>query len=139
MSTGLANCWRRNFELRLGQRCSHGSDRGAHVEPALGRTLGARATLWSNCAWYHEVPACGAMHGATLNQGDPMQHVYGLNIPSNLSDLVEPKSCALLVYDMQVGICRQIADGKRVVERCVVALAAARRAGMRVVFTRHLS
>jgi nicotinamidase-related amidase len=68
-----------------------------------------------------------------------MQHVYGLNIPTSLADLVEPKSCALLVYDMQVGICRQIADGNRVVERCAAALAAARRAGMRVVFTRHLS
>ena len=68
-----------------------------------------------------------------------MQHAYGLTIPTRLSDLVEPKSCALLVYDMQVGICRQIADGNRVVERCVAALAAARRAGMRVVFTRHLS
>ena len=68
-----------------------------------------------------------------------MQHAYGLNIPTNLADLVDPKSCALLVYDMQVGICRQIADGNRVIERCVVALAAARRAGMRVVFTRHLS
>jgi nicotinamidase-related amidase len=68
-----------------------------------------------------------------------MQHVHGLNIPSSLSDLIEPKSCALLIYDMQVGICRQIADGKRVVERCAAALAAARRAGMRVVFTRHLS
>ena len=68
-----------------------------------------------------------------------MQHAYGLTIPTRLSDLVEPKSCALLVYDMQVGICRQIADGNRVVERCVAALAAARRVGMRVVFTRHLS
>jgi len=68
-----------------------------------------------------------------------MQHVYGLNIPSSLSDLIEPKSCALLIYDMQVGICRQITDGNRVVERCAAALAAARRAGMRVVFTRHLS
>src|SRR5258707_8250931 len=79
------------------------------------------------------------MHGATLSQGDPMKHAYGLNIPTSLSDQVEPKSCALLVYDMQVGICRQIADGNRVVERCAAALAAARRAGMRVVFTRHLS
>jgi nicotinamidase-related amidase len=46
---------------------------------------------------------------------------------------------ALLVYDMQVGICGQIRDGARIVERCAAALAAARRCGMRVVFTRHLS
>jgi len=68
-----------------------------------------------------------------------MKHIHGLNIPTNLADLVDPKCCALLVYDMQVGICRQIADGNRVTERCAAALAAARRAGMRVVFTRHLS
>jgi len=46
---------------------------------------------------------------------------------------------ALLIYDMQVGIRSQIAGGERVVERCGVALSAARRSGMRVVFTRHLS
>jgi nicotinamidase-related amidase len=68
-----------------------------------------------------------------------MQHIFGLNIPTTLSDLIEPKSCALLVYDMQVGIRSQIADGDRVVERCAAALAAARSAGMRVVFSRHLS
>jgi nicotinamidase-related amidase len=46
---------------------------------------------------------------------------------------------ALLVYDMQVGIVRQIADGARVVAQVERALAAARGAGMRVFFTRHMS
>jgi nicotinamidase-related amidase len=40
---------------------------------------------------------------------------------------------------MQVGIRTQIASGDRIAQRCAVALSAARRAGMRVVFTRHLS
>jgi nicotinamidase-related amidase len=40
---------------------------------------------------------------------------------------------------MQVGIRSQIAGGDRIAERCAVALSAARRARMRVVFTRHLS
>lgn len=68
-----------------------------------------------------------------------MKRVNDLNVPTELADLCDPKSTALLVYDMQVGICSQIADGDRIVERCLAALSAARRAGMRVVFTRHLS
>jgi nicotinamidase-related amidase len=68
-----------------------------------------------------------------------MKQFHGLAIPTAIEELCEPQRTALLVYDMQVGICSQIREGARVVERCAVALAAARRAGMRVVFTRHLS
>src|SRR5258705_13649252 len=68
-----------------------------------------------------------------------MKHVSGLSVPVELADLCDRKSSALLIYDMQVGICSQIAGRDQVVERCAAALAAARRAGMRVVFTRHLS
>jgi nicotinamidase-related amidase len=68
-----------------------------------------------------------------------MKHANDLPIPVELSDLCGPNSTALLVYDMQVGICTQIAGADRVLERCAVALSAARRGGMRVVFTRHLS
>jgi nicotinamidase-related amidase len=68
-----------------------------------------------------------------------MKHANDLSIPVELADLCDRKSTALLIYDMQVGIRGQIADGDRVVQRCAVALSAARRAGMRVVFTRHLS
>jgi nicotinamidase-related amidase len=68
-----------------------------------------------------------------------VKQFHGLSIPSALDELCEPRRTALLVYDMQVGICSQIREGARVVERCAVALAAARHAGMRVVFTRHLS
>ncbi|MBZ9885151.1 cysteine hydrolase [Mesorhizobium sp. CA10] len=46
---------------------------------------------------------------------------------------------ALVVYDMQVGICRQIEGAAAIVERTGTALEAARSAGMRVAFTRHLS
>ena len=68
-----------------------------------------------------------------------MKQIRGLSIPSGLEELCEPRRTALLVYDMQIGICSQIREGARIIERCAVALAAARRAGMRVVFTRHLS
>ncbi len=68
-----------------------------------------------------------------------MNKIRGLSIPSALDELCKPRRTALLVYDMQIGICSQIREGARIVERCAVALAAARRAGMRIVFTRHLS
>jgi nicotinamidase-related amidase len=68
-----------------------------------------------------------------------MKHANDLSIPVELADLCDRKSTTLLIYDMQVGIRSQIAGGERVVERCGVALSAARRSGMRVVFTRHLS
>jgi nicotinamidase-related amidase len=68
-----------------------------------------------------------------------VKQIHGLSIPATLEELCDPRHTALLVYDMQVGVCSQIREGTRVLERCNVALAAARRAGMRVVFTRHLS
>ena len=68
-----------------------------------------------------------------------MKRFNGLSIPTALEDLCNPRSTALLVYDMQVGICNQIREGDRVVKRCAAALTAAREAGMRVAFTRHLS
>lgn len=62
-----------------------------------------------------------------------------MSVPTALEDLCEPRRTALLVYDMQAGICTQISEGARITTRCAKALDAARRAGMRVVFTRHLS
>jgi len=46
---------------------------------------------------------------------------------------------ALIVYDMQVGILRQLKDGAAVVQRVLQVIHAARRAGLRIIFTRHLS
>jgi nicotinamidase-related amidase len=46
---------------------------------------------------------------------------------------------ALLVYDMQVGILKQLPDGTAVITRVVRVLEAAREAGLRVIFTRHMS
>ena len=68
-----------------------------------------------------------------------METAFGLPVPRTLEDLSNPADMALLVYDMQVGIVRQIADGARVVERVQRALSAARDGGMRVFFTRHMS
>lgn len=63
----------------------------------------------------------------------------GIEIPAGLADLCDVGRMALLVYDMQVGICRQVAGASAIVERTGVVLEAARSAGMRVAFTRHLS
>jgi biuret amidohydrolase len=60
-------------------------------------------------------------------------------VPRSLDDLCDPRRTALVVYDMQMGICSQVADSEVIVARCITAVAAARAAGMRVAFTRHLS
>src|ERR1700749_1726033 len=46
---------------------------------------------------------------------------------------------ALLVYDMQRGIAKQISDADRVIAACKTAIDAARRAGMRIAYTKHMS
>jgi nicotinamidase-related amidase len=63
----------------------------------------------------------------------------GIVIPAALGEWCDPRTMALLVYDMQIGICRQISDAPTIIERVGSALEAARSAGMRVAFTRHLS
>lgn len=68
-----------------------------------------------------------------------MKHIHGLNIPTSLNELCDPQHMALLVYDMQVRIVSQVASSGRIVEQCSRVLAATRGAGIRTVFTRHLS
>jgi nicotinamidase-related amidase len=68
-----------------------------------------------------------------------MQHAFGLDIPQTLEDICDPTRLALVVYDMQVGIVKQIENGKQITDRVVQVLAAARKAGVRVFFTRHMS
>jgi nicotinamidase-related amidase len=46
---------------------------------------------------------------------------------------------ALLVYDMQVGVVSQLADGPQVIGQVSRVLEAARRAGLRIFFTRHMT
>jgi len=68
-----------------------------------------------------------------------MQRAFGLTIRQTLEDVCDPASLALVVYDMQVGIVSQIAHGPQITERVVQVLEAARKAGIRVFFTRHMS
>jgi biuret amidohydrolase len=68
-----------------------------------------------------------------------MQQAFGIKIPQTLEDLCNPSSMALVVYDMQVGIVKQITNGRPITDRVLQVLQAARRAGIRVIFTRHMS
>jgi nicotinamidase-related amidase len=67
-----------------------------------------------------------------------MKNGFGLEIPVTLAELCDPQRCALLIYDMQVGIVPQIATGADVLKGCVSLVAAARAAGVRTFFTRHV-
>jgi biuret amidohydrolase len=68
-----------------------------------------------------------------------MQRAFGLRIPQTLEDVCDPTRLALVVYDMQVGIVRQIENGSEITARVLEVLRAAREAGIRVLFTRHMS
>ena len=68
-----------------------------------------------------------------------MHHAYGLAIPETLADACDPDRTALVVYDMQVGILRQMQGAEEIITRVGDVLAAARDANMRVFFLRHLS
>jgi len=67
-----------------------------------------------------------------------MQRAYGLTIPETLEEACDPARMALLVYDMQVGILGQIPDAALTANVARV-LDAARSAGVRVLYSRHLS
>jgi hypothetical protein len=68
-----------------------------------------------------------------------MKAAYGVEIPENLPELLNPKRCALIVYDMQTGIVQQIPNGAAITARVQQVLELARTAGLRVFYTRHLS
>lgn len=79
------------------------------------------------------------MTGRPVPRAPALQTAFGLTIARTLADVCNPREMALLVYDMQVGIVRQVREGAAVVARVCEVLAVARASGMRVLFTRHLS
>ena len=58
-----------------------------------------------------------------------MEHTHGLIIPTTLQDVCHPQRMALLVYDMQVGICSQIKTASQIIARISGLLAVARSRG----------
>lgn len=59
-------------------------------------------------------------------KGNDLKTVYGVEIPGSFEELVDPKRCALIVYDMQAGIVRQIEDGSTIIGRVKQVLDVAR-------------
>jgi biuret amidohydrolase len=68
-----------------------------------------------------------------------MDERHGLVVPHSLDEACVPEHLALLVYDMQVGVLRQIADRDRVLRQVLTVLEAARAAEVRTVFCRHIT
>jgi biuret amidohydrolase len=68
-----------------------------------------------------------------------VEKILGLEIPQTLEEACDPQKLALLVYDMQVGILRQLEEPAAIIARVLETLEAARAAGVRIFFLRHLS
>jgi nicotinamidase-related amidase len=68
-----------------------------------------------------------------------MKTAHGVSIPQTLEEVCDPQRIALLVYDMQVGILTQLANPNEITRQVLKVLTAARNAGVRVFFSRHLS
>jgi nicotinamidase-related amidase len=68
-----------------------------------------------------------------------VERAHGLDVPQTLEDACDPQRLALIVYDMQVGILRQLKNSGPIKTAVIEVLQAAREAGVRVFFLRHLS
>jgi biuret amidohydrolase len=68
-----------------------------------------------------------------------MEKVFGLEIPENLEEACELNRTALVIYDMQAGIFSQLSNGSEITSQVVKVLHAAREAGLRIFFMRHMS
>ena len=68
-----------------------------------------------------------------------MKKLNNLTIPISLADAVNPNHTALIVYDMQVGILRQLQGGDEIIQKVGEVLQIARENQLRTYFLRHLS
>jgi nicotinamidase-related amidase len=68
-----------------------------------------------------------------------VQRIFGLNIPQTLAEMCDPHTMAVLVYDMQVGVLKQIQNGLEIINKVAEVIAAAREGGFRVFFTRYMT
>ena len=67
-----------------------------------------------------------------------MSEAFGFSVPTQVEQLADPSRTAVVIYDMQVGIISQIAEGPAVLGKCLELVAAAREGGYRIFFTRHM-
>ena len=68
-----------------------------------------------------------------------MKTFLGLKVRTTLAEICSAQRLALLVYDMQIGIARQVKGSEAVVANVARVLKAARDARLRIFFTRHMS
>jgi biuret amidohydrolase len=68
-----------------------------------------------------------------------MQEFAGIKIPQSLGEIISPQNTALIVYDMQVGVVGQVKSGQEIRQKVSRVLSAARAAGVRTFYTRHMS
>lgn len=85
------------------------------------------------------VPRVAGRRGHAAGSVPLVDERYGLGVPRTLAEACDPKRTALLVYDMQVGVLAQIGDGERVLGKVAEVVAAARAAGVRTFFLRHVT
>jgi nicotinamidase-related amidase len=78
-------------------------------------------------------------HGRAERGGTSVDHAFGLTVPRTLEEVCDRARTALIIYDMQSGIVPQIPDGETITERVAEVRQAAREAGVRIVYTRHMS
>jgi nicotinamidase-related amidase len=68
-----------------------------------------------------------------------MHRAFGLNIPQTLPEMCDPRTMAVLVYDMQIGVVKQIKNGPEIISKVAEVVSAAREGGFRVFFTRYMT
>ena len=68
-----------------------------------------------------------------------MPSIHGLPIAGSLEEACDPGRLALLIYDMQVGICQQVSCGPAITEACKQIRDRCRATGVPVAYSRHLS
>ena len=65
-----------------------------------------------------------------------MERAFGLNIPQTLNDVCDPTRLGLVVYDMQVGIVKQIENGQQITDRVLQVLDCNEHMGQLVAYAR---
>jgi nicotinamidase-related amidase len=68
-----------------------------------------------------------------------MQRLHGVEVPQSIRDACGHGRVGVLVYDAQVGIVRHLRAAEQFLERVGSVLDAARRAGVPVIYVRHVS
>jgi biuret amidohydrolase len=74
-----------------------------------------------------------------MDEEETVIRAYELDIPQTLEEACTPSRTALVVYDMQLGILNQLQNGAAVTAKVAEVIGAAREAGVRVIFLRHMS